>query len=172
MVIQDCVVSAFAWLVPGGSGKSCHSLKQLHNRDFSSGVFPPFVWFSLANRQIFLLVYCCNTLILKNKNLRSVAISRIIFECCRQRSYTQGLIQKKPIYLMLIKFKTNEKPMFFVIIKHIIWSLQTLNGLKGPYMVPTIISAGSIIPSPVSWTCWVFSIVLFKGSYLPLLSNK
>lgn len=95
MVIQDCVVSAFAWLVPGGSGKSCHSLKQLHNRDFSSGVFPPFVWFSLAHRQIFLLVYCCNTLILKNKNLRSVAISQIIFECCRQRSYTQGLIQKK-----------------------------------------------------------------------------
>ena len=118
------------------------------------------------------LVNCCNTLILKNKNLRSVAISQIIFECCRQRSYTQGLIQKKTTYLMLIKFKTNEKPMFFVIIKHIIWSLQTLNGLKGPYMVPTIISAGSIIPSPVSWTCWVFSIVLFKGSYLPLLSNK
>ena len=170
MVIQDCVVSAFAWLV--GQENSCHSLKQLHNCDLSSGVFPPFAWFSLAHRQIFLLVNCCNTLILKNKNLRSVAISRIIFECCRQRSYTQGLIQKKPIYLMLIKFKTNEKPMFFVIMKHLIWSLQTLNGLKGPYMVPTIISAGSIIPSPVSWTCWVFSIVLFKGSYLPLLSNK
>ena len=165
MVIQDCVVSAFAWLV--GQENSCHSLKQLHNCDLSSGVFPPFAWFSLAHRQIFLLVNCCNTLILKNKNLRSVAISQIIFKCCRQRSYTQGLIQKKTIYLMLIKFKTNEKPMFFVIMKHLIWSLQTLNGLKGPYMVPTIISAGSIIPSPVSWTYWVFSIVLFKGSYLP-----